>query len=483
MTELFAPFAAITLSRQSAHSLNEQIALHIERAISLGVLPAGSRLPSWRDLATQLGVARGTVRTAYDRLIDRGLLCATKAAGTRVVEVLPILMPMPPAIQHSSGPGGVASIDDGPLALFQQRADRPLAFQMGVPAHDAFPATLWARMHRRGVQASALNTGVMDPCGLPELRAALASHLALARGVHCSPQQILITTGFRSGLAMVLRAIDSAGKQAWVEDPGFPITRLALESAGVHPVPVAVDREGLDVELGHTIAPAAALALVTPGQQAPTGVSLSPERRRALLDWARQNNSWIIEDDYLAELHLDGQASPALAAGDGADRVIHIGTFSKTLAPMIGLGFVVAPQALVKGLTETAWWLATPPNNAVQIALTHFMREGHYFRHLRRTRQTYTERRDLLRDTLLRCGASLPQSAGLSLVLPLPSGFDDVQLTHQARTVSLGVTPLSAWFARGSRARSGVLLGVANVRSERVEADCRQLLTLMHSTL
>lgn len=150
-------------------------------------------------------------------------------------------------------------------------------------------------------------------------------------------------------------------------------------------MPVAVDREGLDVELGHTIAPAAALALVTPGQQAPTGVSLSPERRRALIDWARQNNSWIIEDDYLAELHLDGQASPALAAGDGADRVIHIGTFSKTLAPMIGLGFVVAPQALVKRLTETAWWLATPPNNAVQIALTHFMREGHYFRHLRRT--------------------------------------------------------------------------------------------------
>ncbi|MFT9366875.1 MAG: PLP-dependent aminotransferase family protein [Gluconobacter sp.] len=450
MTDLFAPLAAITLNRQSAHSLNEQIALHVERAIFSGVLPAGSRLPSWRDLATQLGVARGTVRTAYDRLIDRGLLCATKTAGTRVVEVLPILMPMPPAIQHSSGPGGVTSVDDGPLALFQQRADRPLAFQMGVPAHDAFPATLWARMHRRGVQASALNTGVMDPCGLPELRAALASHLALARGVHCSPEQILITTGFRSGLAMVLRAIDSAGKQAWVEDPGFPITRLAL---------------------------------VTPGQQAPTGVSLSPERRRALLDWARQNNSWIIEDDYLAELHLDGQASPALAAGDGADRVIHIGTFSKTLAPMIGLGFVVAPQALVKRLTETAWWLATPPNNAVQIALTHFMREGHYFRHLRRTRQIYTERRELLRNTLLGCGASLSQSAGLSLVLPLPSGFDDVQLAHQAQTVSLGVTPLSAWFAKGSRARSGVLLGVANVRAERVEADCRQLLTLMHSTL
>lgn len=281
---------------------------------------------------------------------------------------------------------------------------------------------------------------------------------------------------------MVLRAIDCAGKQVWVEDPGFPVTRMALESAGVHPVPVAVDHEGIDVAQGRVMAPAAASALVTPGQQAPMGVSLSPARRKALIDWARESHSWIIEDDYLAELHLEGRALPALASGDGADRVIHIGTFSKTLAPMIGLGFIVAPRGLVKRLTEMAWWLATPPNNAVQIALTRFMRDGHYFRHLRRTRQIYTERRSLLCDTLQRCNVPVALGAGLSVILPQPSGFDDARLALQAREALLAVSPLSAWFAKGSRARSGIILGVANIRSERVEADCHHLLTLMRST-
>ncbi|GBQ87976.1 MocR-like pyridoxine biosynthesis transcription factor PdxR [Asaia krungthepensis] len=486
MTGMHPILAPIILDRTGTHTLSEQIALHIEGAITSGALPAGARLPSWRDLATQLGVARGTVRAAYDRLIDRHMLCAAGAAGTRVAERLPTTSPVSPDNRSHGSPDGAAvpTLDEyGPLALFRHQGSRPLAFQMGVPAQDAFPATLWARLHRHGVQVSALQAGAMDPRGLPELRTALASHLALARGLACTPDQILITTGFRSGLAMVLRAIDSVGKQAWVEDPGFPVTRMALESAGVHPVPVAVDDEGIDVAQGRVMAPAAAFALVTPGQQAPMGVSLSPARRKALLDWARESHGWIIEDDYLAELHLDGRAPPALASGEGADRVIHIGTFSKTLAPMIGLGFVVAPPGLVKRLTETAWWLATPPNNAVQIALTRFMREGHYFRHLRRTRQLYTERRALLRDTLQRCDGPLARNAGLSVILPLPSGFDDARLALHAREASLAISPLSAWFAKGSRARSGIVLGVANIRSERVEADCHHLLTLMRSTI
>ncbi|MDL2170667.1 MULTISPECIES: MocR-like pyridoxine biosynthesis transcription factor PdxR [Asaia] len=484
MTAPTAPLAGLTLDRQSTRTLSEQIAGHIESAIRSGALPEGSRLPSWRDLATQLGVARGTVRAAYDRLIDRDLLYTAGAAGTRIAS--PPEWPGRMGQAETTNPSTSAAasrLEDetgyGSLALFRQRDTRPLSFQMGVPAHDVFPATLWARLHRQAVQASALNTGVMDPRGLPELRTALASHLALARGLDCSPDQILITTGFRSGLAMVLRAIDCAGKQAWVEDPGFPITRMALESAGVHPVPIAVDDEGLDVAQGQATAPGAAFALVTPGQQAPMGVSLSAARRRALLHWARLSNGWIIEDDYLAELHLDGRSPPALASGEHADRVIHIGTFSKTLAPMVGLGFVVAPPSLLKRLTETAWWLATPPNNAVQIAVMRFMREGHYFRHLRRTREACTQRRDLLHQTLRHCRAPVAHDAGLSVILPLPSGYDDARLAQQARAASLGITPLSAWFAKGSRARSGVLLGVANIRPEQVEADCQTLLSLM----
>jgi len=458
----------LTLDRVSPTTLVDQIARHIEAAITEGALPPGGRLPSWRDLAAQLGVARGTVKAAYEKLIDRRLLVTAGSAGTRVVD------PPPTSIVSVTTPAESLLPPD-----IHFRADQALVFQMGVPAHDAFPATLWARLYRQSVQATALRTGYADPRGLVELRSALASHVAIARGIECSPEQIIVTAGFRGGLSIALRAIGAPGRQAWVEDPGYPVTRLALELAGVHPMAIAIDNEGLDVRRGRALAPRAALAVVTPGQQAPSGVTMSPQRRSELLQWATESGAWIVEDDYLAELHLAGRPANALASGDGAYRVIHIGTFSKTISPMVGIGFLVAPLPLARRLIDVATWLGAPPNAAVQLALAEFLREGHYLRHLRRMRRLYSERRRCLLETLGRLGIDTAVPAALSVVVPLPDGFDDQRLMMEARTVGLGPAPLSPWFAAATRSHAGLLLGVANVLERRIERDCRELLAMI----
>ncbi|WP_188607194.1 MocR-like pyridoxine biosynthesis transcription factor PdxR [Chelatococcus reniformis] len=460
--------AGLTLERAGPTPLVEQIARHVEAAISEGALSPGGRLPSWRDLAAQLGVARGTVKAAYELLIDRQLLVAAGAAGTRVADPLP-------------SPTRPPAADDADLVTpdVRHEVDLPLVFRMGVPAHDAFPATVWSRLHRQAVQQTSMLTGHLDPRGLPALRAALAAHVAIARGVACSPDQVIVTTGFRASLATALQAVGAAGGQAWVEDPGYPVARRALELSGLHPVAVRVDGEGVDVAHGRNLAPRAALAFVTPGQQAPTGVVLSPRRRQDLLRWAAEAGAWVIEDDYLGELQLSGRSAPALASSDHPGRVIHIGSFSKTLSPMLGVGFLVAPLPLAQRLIDIAVWLSAPPNAAVQLALAMFLREGHYLRHLRRMRQLYARRRSRLVEVLGTLGAQGCGPAGLAVMLPLPHGFDDWRLAERARAVGLAPAPLSPWFAAASQLNAGLLLGVSNAVENRIVQHCHRLLALI----
>jgi GntR family transcriptional regulator/MocR family aminotransferase len=462
----------LRLDRAAPVTLTDQICQHVEAAILEGALTAGARLPSWRDLAAQLGVARGTVKAAYEKLIDRGLLTTAASPGTRVSDPLPF-----------KGAPTVAETECLRPPDFQHRSEHALVFQMGVPADDAFPATLWARLHRQAVHVTALRTGYSDPRGLAELRSALAAHVAIARGIECSPEQIIVTSGYRAGLAMTLRSIDATGKQAWVEDPGYPVTRLALELSGVHPVAVPVDGDGLDVQQGLELAPNAALAIVTPGQQAPSGAAMSERRRSELIQWAHVASSWIVEDDYLAELHLSGRPANALASGGGSDRVIHLGTFSKTIAPMVGIGFVVAPLPLARRLIDVATWLGAPPSVASQLALAEFLREEHYLRHLRRMRRLYAQRRQSLLTVLTSLGVNNAVPAGLSVLLPLPNGFDDEGVAIEARHLDLGPAPLSLWYANASRSHAGLLLGIANVLERSIHHDCKRLLAIIRAPL
>ena len=355
----------------------------------------------------------------------------------------------------------------------------PLPFQMGVPAQDGFPAKLWSRIRTRALRDEAsAPVGQVDPRGNPELRAQIASYLAIARGIRCVPDQIILTGGYRSGLGLAVRTLNAQGKSVWMEEPGYPITRRALELDSMKILPIPVDENGIVVEHGEKFARGAALAVVTPGQQAPTGVALSSGRRRALLEWAADTNAWIIEDDYLSELQLTGRAPPALAAEDAAERVIHIGSFGKTLSPALGLGFVVAPPLLAERFGEVAACLQPAPNSTTQLALASFIADGHYLRHLRQMKRLYSTRRDALRACLGE-GFGVEAMAGLALILHLPKGTDDVELAKKAVNRGIAPTPLSIWWSDQSQAVPGFLLSVTNLRNGQIEKACAILKELI----
>jgi GntR family transcriptional regulator / MocR family aminotransferase len=460
----------IDLDRARRTPLAAQIYWAIREAIETGRLASGARLPSWQDLAAQLGVSRGTVRAAYERLINEEFAIGLGAAGTRVAE-----RPSP-----SSTPDG--SPEAPPLPdLFRDFGTAPLVFQMGVPSQDAFPLKLWSRiLTREARRAASAPVSYPDPRGDPNLRQEVAAYLGIARGIRCSASQVLVTAGFSGALGLAIRGLQLERMGAWMEDPGFPLTRTALGLAGMTVTAVRVDAEGLDIAAGVRSAAGAALAVVTPGQQAPLGMTMSLPRRLALLTWARRNDAWIIEDDYLSELQLKGRAAPALASLDHGGRVLHIGSFSKTISPALRLGFLVVPPELARQFGDIAACLAPAPAAPVQRAVAEFLREGHYLRHLRRMKRLYAARR----EALVRCLGELASdwmkveaTAGLAVVTLLPESASDVDIALRALPSGLAPTPLSPWYMQPAP-QQGLLLGVTNLDERRLAADCRRLVEL-----
>jgi GntR family transcriptional regulator / MocR family aminotransferase len=458
----------IHLDRAKKTPLAAQIYWSIREGVEDGRLASGARLPSWRDLAAQLGVSRGTVRVAYERLIVEQFAIGLGAAGTRVAE-------RPPRSTTADGAPEAVPLPN----LFYEFGSAPLPFQMGVPAQDAFPFKLWSRILIRQTRRAAPVT-YPDPRGDPELRKEIAAYLGLARGIRCSPSQVLVTAGFSGALGLAIRGLQLEGMRAWIEDPGFPLTRTALGLAGMSVAAVPVDAEGLDVAAGVRSAAGATLAVVTPGQQAPLGMTMSLPRRLALLAWARRSGAWIVEDDYLSELQLDGRAAPALASLDHGGRVLHIGSFSKTISPALRGGFMILPPELGPRFGELAACLAPAPAAAVQRAVAEFLREGHYLRHLRRMKRLYAARR----ETLLRClremasdSVRVQATAGLAVVISLPDSVSDVDIASRAFQLRLAPAALSPWSMQRSQ-QQGLLLSVTNLNERRLKTDCRRLLEL-----
>lgn len=457
----------LKLDRDSKTSLADQIRLGIASAIENKVLIPGARLPSWVDLATQLGVARGTVKAAYERLADAQLVVSSRAGGTRVSDHAPIVAPITEKTRSVE--------TDLQSALYQHFLPGPAVFQMGVPASDCFPAALIGRLRARAVRDEVeAPAAYPDPRGEHVLRREIAAHLALSRGLECQPSQIFIAAGFTGALGVALHVIRAEGRKAWVENPGFLPSRMALAIRGCTLAPVPVDENGMDVGYGEKHAPDAALALVTAGQQAPLGPTLSLARRMQLIEWASRTGAWIIEDDYLGELQLKRRAAPALASQDRAGRVIHIGSFSKTISPTLRLGFAVVPPALVSRFEEAVACLASAPGPAVQLATTEFMRDAHYMRHLRRMKRVYAGRSDALLAAL-ESREIQAYAAGLAVVVRLPDGADDQRIAQQAYAYGLAPAPLSGWYCSASTQRSGLLLGVATAIERQIPNACDRL--------
>ncbi|NLS03810.1 PLP-dependent aminotransferase family protein [Rhizobium sp. P32RR-XVIII] len=460
----------LTLDRTAAVPLAEQIRKGVAAAIESGVLEPGARLPSWQDLAAQLGVARGTVRTAYGKLAAAQLIEAARATGTRVAQ-------RPRAVARGEQPTGMGSF----IETYLEMTQGPAFFQMGVPAAETFPATLFARIRANAVRAEASAPPLYpDPRGEVELRHEIAGYLAVARGIHCSPSQIIVTGGFGAGLGLALGGLGLDRQTAWVENPGFTWTRKGLELARLLLAPIPVDADGIDLDYGLLHHPDARLVVVTPGQQAPLGPTLSLERRLGLLEWAAANQVWVIEDDYLSELQLAGRAAPALASLDREGRVIHIGSFSKTISPTVRLGFVVAPVELASRFAEMAACLAPAPGPAVQRAIAEFMHEGCYMRHLRRTKRAYAAKRQALLDCLqASVDADQLSTPGLAVLLRLPRTTSDVAVVRDALAFGMFPAPLSPWYTSPESAESGLLLGVATTPTKNLARTCDRLFEII----
>lgn len=454
----------LRLDRTAKATLAEQIRGGILAAVENGTLAPGARLPSWLDLAAQLGVARGTVKAAYERLADDQIVVTSRAGGTRVSD-------------HAASISLTAAKTrpDPPPALYQEFFSGPAIFQMGVPASDCFPVSLFARLRANAARAEVRAPAVYpDPRGEFELRHLIAAHLGIARGIQCHPSQVFVTAGYAGALGMSLRVLGVEGSIGWMENPGFFQGRMALELARVTPVPIPVDEDGIDVAHAMEHAPDAALALVTPGQQAPLGGTLSLGRRVQLIQWAARKGAWILEDDYLGELQLRRRAAPALASLDNGGRVIHIGTFSKTISPALRLGFMVVPAVLAPRFADAAMSLSPAPGPAVQLATAEFMREGHYLRHLRRMKRVYAARSEALQSALESRGHRV-HAGGLAVLLRLPDGTDDAAICREAHAFGLAPVPLSAWYSPTEVRHPGLLLGVSTVTETQLPAACDRL--------
>ncbi|APG21074.1 DNA-binding protein [Kosakonia radicincitans] len=444
-------------------------------AITTGRLSPGERVPSIRNLASELHVARGTVEMAYQMLVSEGYLVTKGAAGTRV-------SPQLARLPNAGNPPQHRTSGEQPYQV-RQTGDI-LPFQPGVPALDAFPRKIWSRLSGqtlRMIEATMMN--YPDPAGYAPLREAIATYLGISRGIACAPEQVFITTGYQGALELLCRTVLRTGDSGWYENPGYFPGRYALQQMGMTLTPVPVDEEGLQVAAGQQMAPNARFAVVTPSHQSPTGVALSLPRRLALLAWANQKDAWIIEDDYDSEFRYHGHPLPALKSLDHEQRVLYTGTFSKVLFPGLRLAYLVVPPALQQTFHEAVNHWPGPGSILPQAMVAAFMQQGHFVRHLRKMRQLYAVRRGYLVEALESIiGSSLriqPQAGGIQVLAWLNEHQCDKTLATAAQAAGLGVRALSDWEA-GTRQQNGLLMGFTSFTSaEEAQAAVKRLAALL----
>ncbi|SOE11671.1 GntR family transcriptional regulator / MocR family aminotransferase [Streptomyces sp. 2323.1] len=399
----------------------------LREAVRSGRLAPGTRLPSSRSLAADLGIARNTVADAYAELVAEGWLSARQGSGTRVAErVLPRTAP---AARRTPGPS--------------HRAGRPrFDLTAGTPDVAAFPRTAWLAAARRALTAAPSEAfGYGTPAGRPELRAVLADYLARARGVRTDPDHIVLCTGFMQGLALLSRTL-GAGRLA-TESYGLGFHRDVIERAGLRTVPLGVDEHGARTEELAALDDLRA-ALLTPAHQFPTGVPLHPDRRAAAVNWARATGGYVLEDDYDGEFRYDRQPVGALQGLD-PDHVVYLGTASKSLAPALRLAWMVLPDRLVDPLLAVKGTGEWQSGQLEQLTLAEFISSGAYDRHLRGMRLRYRRRRDQLVAALADRAPHVHVSgiaAGLHAVLELPPGTEQ-SIVQAARWQGLALEGLS----------------------------------------
>ncbi|TWE20907.1 PLP-dependent aminotransferase family protein [Kitasatospora atroaurantiaca] len=428
--------------------LTGQLTRALREAVRDGRLGAGVRLPATRTLATDLGVSRGVAVEAYAQLVAEGYLVSRHGSGTRVASGIAA----PGSATPPAPPEPAIAYDLKP----------------GTPDLAAFPRTAWLAATRRALaEAQHTHLGYGDPAGSPQLRAELASYLGRVRAAAVDPSEVMVVSGVSQSLALLTGVLAARGhRRLAVEDPSSPGALELLRAHGFEPVGVPVDDEGIVVAA--LAASGASVVLVSPAHQYPTGVVLSPARRAALVAWARDTGGVVLEDDYDAEFRYDREPVGCLQ-GLARDRVVHLGSLSKSLAPGLRLGWAVVPAWLTADFREAKRYADLGTGVLDQLAFAGLLADGAYDRHLRAVRARYRSRRDALVGALHR---TLPTAtvrgvaAGLHLYLDLPAGVPEAAVVSAAAARRLRVEPVAGM--RLSPGGPALTLGYAGLPERRL---------------
>src|SRR4051812_27272797 len=464
----------------------------LRAAILDGRLKPGARMPSTRSLGLQYSLSRGTVVAAFDQLQAEGYTRTEVGSGTYVASGLPVesfsatrkyaalTLPMSKATISLSTQQFLKGVEVTPASRSIGKA-----FRAYEPAIDLFPVELWARVASRVLRRAPRSLYAHgNAAGYQPLRRAIAAYVGASRGVHCSPEQIIVTSGAQHALDLIGRFLVATGDRVWMEDPGYSGALQTLRATSARIVPVPVDGDGLMVNAGRKLAPKAKLAYVTPANQFPMGVTMSADRRLELLRWAAGANAWIIEDEYDAEYRYFGRPVAALQTLDSSGCVIYIGTFTKVLFNALRLGFMVLPERLVEMFASARSFIDRHPPTLDQAILAEFITEGHFGHHVRRMRQTYAERIEVLKtaaDKHLNGVLDLVHAgAGMRTLGWLKTGKSDQDAAQQAQKLGLEVAPLSSFTAKYQQP-AALMLGFASCNPAELRRGVSVLVTALRS--
>ena len=471
----------------TGRSLYRWLYEELRSAILQGRLRPGARLPATRDLASAYRLSRATIVTAFEQLKSEGYVEGRSGSGTYVSEVLP------EQLLDVRGPRTEQWLPHRPVPLssyarrlepFRGASRRPIrAFRANQPALDRFPTTLWAQVaarRLRRVSANLLAGG--EALGYRPLREAVADYLNTSRGVKCTADQVLILSGAQEALDRSARILLNPGEPVWMEEPGYPGAAVVFRAHGARICAVPVDPEGLDLELGRSKWKPPRLVYVTPGHQFPLGVTMSLRRRLALLEWARCSGTLIFEDDYDSEYRYSGRPVPALQGLDRSGVVIFAGSFSAVLFPALRLGYLVVPPEMVDVFAAAESVSTHHPPLLDQAVLCDFITEGHFARHIRRMRELYAERLNVLlegaKEKLAEALEISSVEAGLETVGWLRHHLRAEQVAERAAARDVELVPLRR-YASGRSRGEGLILGFAAVEPRELRRGVEELASLL----
>jgi len=454
------PFLSFSLDKNASKPIYVQICDLIRQRVINGQLAPGSRLPSSRNYAIEIGVSRTSVVSAFEQLKAEGYLRARQGSGYFVTPI-----------------GNLDKV--GKFRTRNESDSQPDSWERSKPVkHLAagdirlFPYRQWAQCVTRVARESPESLiQAVEPFGDRKLRESIAQYLFDWRGIEITPKQILITAGSIDALEICVRTLIRDGDLIGLENPGYRPLRNFIQQEGISPVWLNVDQSGAQLPIANTKTRPPKLVVLTPSHQFPLGGAMSPERRIDFITWAEKSNSWIIEDDYDSEFRYAGKSIPALTGLDWSGRSIYVGSFAKIFSTGLRLGFLVSPPELHDDFSRTLSRFTSRAASSMQRVLSVFMDNGMFYRHIRRVRRIYAERR----KTLIECLESRLSNilsfddyhAGMQFVAKLPDGYDDRLVTQAARDAGIFVSPLSDHYA-GNYRQSGLLIDFCGYQNDEI---------------